>query len=96
MSELFPARLRASEKLAVSAAVSVSTTRNYPSKVRVISDRIIHIAVGISPTATQNDIYIYSNEPFFVSVSADEQIAIVKNTGEIDGSVWITYMDVSA
>jgi hypothetical protein len=96
VSELFPARLRASEKLAVSAAVSVSTARNYPSKVRVISDRIIHVAVGVTPTATQNDVYVYANEPFFVSVSADEQIAIIKNTGETDGSVWITYMDVSA
>jgi hypothetical protein len=95
VSELFVSRLRASEKLTATAAVSVSTLRGYPSKVRVISDRIIHVATGISPTATQNDVYVYANEPFFVSVGADEQIAVVKNTGETDGSVWFTYMDIS-
>lgn len=95
MSELFISRLRASEKLTASAAVSVSTDQGYASKIRVISDRIIHVAVGVEPIATQNDAYVYANESFIVSVAAGEQVAVVTNTGETDGNVWFTYMDIS-
>lgn len=99
MSELFVSRLRASEKLTASAAVSVSTAQTnayqtYHSIVRVISDRIIHIALGT--TATQSDALIAAFEPFYVSISSAEQLAFVTNTGETDGSIWVTHLDRSS
>jgi hypothetical protein len=88
VSELFVSRLRESEKLAASAAVSLSTPRQNNSVIRVISNRTIHINEG--DTATVNDMLVYAYHPVFISLSSNETVAFIVATGETAGDVWIT------
>ena len=78
----------------VTAATASNASTAFAAKtvVRVYASVKAHVAVGATPTATTGDCPVAAAAAEYFYVDSAEKIAVVKQTGETDGSLYITVM----
>lgn len=80
-----------SQRVAVSGSPALINMGTGPKRVRVFSDRNIHVAVGINPTAAEaNSMPVAERAEVFLTVPSAHSISVITAAGEPSGFVWVT------
>lgn len=74
-----------------SSATIFPGTKSTPRRVRLLADRNIFVAVGVSPEADEETaLPVAEMREVFLAVPANADISIITKSGEPSGSVWVT------
>jgi len=76
-----------------SAADVVFAAKIYPWTARIIADVPIFVKVGVTPEATDEDIYLNEFESPLFNIAAGEAISVL---GSDTGKVWVTEVYLSS
>lgn len=71
-----------------SALISIAAPGSNPRMFRVVATAACHIAVGVSPVATVNDMYLPAEVVEFIWLVPKDNIAVIQNL--IDGTLFVT------
>lgn len=88
MSASFIFNLVATTQVAVTGAAAAAASVPYARVVRVFSNRNAHVSL-VGP-ATTADFPLAAMEESVFAVPADAAISLIKETGETDGTAWVT------